>query len=56
MLGIRRIPSVAHFGVTKDATGELKAHAWVKVGAIFVSGKGGAEEYSEIARFTTFCR
>jgi len=56
MLGIRRIPSIAHFGVTKDEAGTLKAHAWVKVGEIFVTGKGGAEEYSEITRFSTFCR
>jgi hypothetical protein len=48
MLAVRKMSSSAHLGVAKNATGALKAHAWVKVGEFFVTGKEGVEEYSEI--------
>jgi len=51
MLGLRKLPSTVHLGVAKDENGKLKAHAWVKVDEIFITGRGGVHEYIEITRF-----
>ncbi len=53
MLGIRGIPSTAHLGVAKDPAGNLTAHAWLKVGSIFITGGDASAAYFEIVRFSS---
>ena len=51
MLYHRNVHSNAYLGVKKDKEGNLLAHAWIKCGDIFVSGKDGYEEFTVTSVF-----
>lgn len=44
------IPSTIYYGVIKDSSqpGKLKAHAWLKIGEEFVSGKAGHQQFKVV--------
>ncbi|MCL2542973.1 MAG: lasso peptide biosynthesis B2 protein [Nocardioidaceae bacterium] len=45
-----RLPHRVCFGVRRDATGELRAHAWVTAGEVAVTG-GSLETWSGVATY-----
>lgn len=50
LLGLYRIPYSLYFGLCRDAdTQELKAHAWVASGPVYVSGDTSFETYTVVA-------
>jgi len=51
MLGRRGVASTIHFGVMRETSGKLAAHAWLSAGDVFVIGKYGLEQYTEVAQF-----
>jgi hypothetical protein len=51
MLQHRRIPSTMYFGVAKDATGQLRAHAWLRSGSQVLTGSEGCQEFTVVATF-----
>jgi hypothetical protein len=51
MLGRRGVASTIHFGVMREASGKLAAHAWLSAGDVFVTGNYGLEQYAEVAQF-----
>ena len=51
MLARRRTASTLHLGVRKTEQGELAAHAWVRVGETFVTGREGHRRFTVVARF-----
>lgn len=50
----RKIPYVLHLGayLTGDEAEPMKAHAWVKVGPWFITGRSGHQSYAIVG---TFC-
>jgi len=53
MLKRRGISCVLYLGVAKDLNGQesLAAHAWLTCGDVFVTGEGGHEKFSVLAKF-----
>lgn len=51
MLRRRRLPGTIHFGVAKDGSEGLKAHAWLRSGKQILTGGAVREEYREISAF-----
>jgi len=51
MLKRRRLPSTLYFGLAKDSTNSLTAHAWVRCGNRIITGKAGVEGYTVIVCF-----
>ncbi len=51
MLQRRRIPSTLYFGLAKDTSGELKAHAWVRSGTQVLTGAKGRYGFTVMATF-----
>ena len=53
MLHRRQVPAQIYFGSAyQEARKNLKAHAWVKAGTIFVSGKKGHQNYTVVSVFS----
>lgn len=46
MLARRGFPSTLYMGLALDETGGMEAHAWLRYGNIFVSGRIGAERFT----------
>jgi hypothetical protein len=51
MLQRRRIPSMLYFGVAKDVTGQLRAHAWLRSGSQVLTGYQGRQQFTVVATF-----
>jgi len=51
MLDRRGIPSAMHFGVAKNATGPIDAHAWLDAGPVEVTGFPLRSDFVEVACF-----
>jgi hypothetical protein len=51
MLNRRKISSTIFFGVKKENTEELAAHAWVKSGEFIVTGWQKVKEYTVVGSF-----
>jgi hypothetical protein len=51
MLQHRRIPSTMYFGVAKDPTGQLLAHAWLRSGSEVLTGSEGRQRFTVVATF-----
>ena len=51
MLQRRRIPSTIYFGLAKDPSKQLKAHAWVRSGTLVLTGAQGRDQYKVVATF-----
>lgn len=46
------IPSTLFLGVNKDEEKKLVAHAWLKCGEIFITGKKGYQKFTVVSSFT----
>jgi hypothetical protein len=46
------IPSTMFLGVNKDEGKKLVAHAWLKCGEIFITGKRGYQKFTVVSSFT----
>lgn len=46
------IPSTLFLGVNKDEEKKLVAHAWLKCGEIFITGKRGYQKFTVVSSFT----
>jgi hypothetical protein len=53
MLQRRRIPSTLYFGLAKDPSKQLKAHAWVRCGTLVLTGAHGRNQFKVVATFAT---
>lgn len=53
MLKRRHIPSTLYFGLAKDPSKRLKAHAWVRYGTMVLTGAKGRDHYKVVATFAT---
>lgn len=51
MLKKRNVPSAIHIGMKKDKKGQLKGHAWLRVGNITVTGDRNINSYQLLATF-----
>jgi hypothetical protein len=51
MLRRRSIPGTVFFGMTRNADGELEAHAWLRSGGAVLTGGGGLNRYAVVAAF-----
>lgn len=51
ILGFRKIESTLYLGLDKQA-GDMKAHAWLKCGSVWVTGRRGAVNFTVISTFT----
>lgn len=52
MLKRRSIPCTIYFGVSKDVSEKIKAHAWTRVGNKFVTGGKGKEGFQVISTYS----
>ena len=52
MLRRFRIPNTLYLGIKHASNEKMKAHAWLKTGSRFVTGKSGHQEYTAIAMFS----
>ena len=54
MLSSRKIDGILYLGVAKkdDQSTGLKAHAWVRCGEQFITGRAGHEEFTIVSCFT----
>ncbi|MBN2669517.1 MAG: lasso peptide biosynthesis B2 protein [Bacteroidales bacterium] len=50
-LNQQQVASQIVFGLKKEAEGELKAHAWLKIDDNIISGNYRIDEYTEMYRF-----
>ncbi len=46
-----RLATTLYLGVTRAASGELKAHAWARCGSCVITGRSEQQHFSVIARF-----
>lgn len=53
MLQRRRIPSTFYFGLAKDPSKQLKAHAWVRSGTLVLTGAQVRDQFKVVATFAT---
>ena len=51
MLKKRGISTTVYLGVNKDTSNNMKAHAWIRCGEIFVTG-GDGTGYATVAKFS----
>lgn len=52
ILNKQNIPSTIYFGVAKDETKGLKAHAWLRAGDIYISGGKERFEYAVVGNYS----
>ena len=51
MLARRGLPSTVYFGVRNDDEGEFGAHAWLRSGAVYVTGGPGHRHFTVLTIF-----
>ena len=51
MLQRRQIESTLYLGTAKDENGQFIAHAWLRSGSFYISGKEGMERFLVVATF-----
>lgn len=51
MLNSRKIASTLYFGLAKDQSGTLVAHAWLKSGGHNLTGGGGVDQFTVVSYF-----
>ena len=51
MLQRRHIESTLYLGTAKDENGQFIAHAWLRSGPFYISGKEGMERFAVVAKF-----
>ena len=56
MLERRNIESTLYLGTAKDLNGKLIAHAWLRSGPLYITGKEGMEKFTEVGKFANSIR
>jgi hypothetical protein len=51
LLRERGVLSTLYLGLDKDEAGNLQAHAWLRCGDVFVTGRKGMENYTVVSTF-----
>lgn len=51
MLKRRGIASTIYFGIAKDESGKMTAHAWLRSGSYYVTGTEGMERFTVVGKF-----
>lgn len=51
MLKSRKIVSTLYLGVARNHSNELKAHAWLRSGPVYLTGGRGHESFTVVATF-----
>lgn len=51
MLERRKIESTLYLGTAKDESGQLIAHAWLRSGSFFISGKEEMRKFTIVSKF-----
>jgi hypothetical protein len=51
MLHRRGIESTLYLGTTRDETGKMIAHAWLRSGPFYISGAEGMEKFTVVSMF-----
>jgi hypothetical protein len=51
MLERRNIESTIYFGTSKDKTGKLIAHAWLRSGPFYITGADGMNQFVVVSKF-----
>lgn len=51
MLEKRRIESTLYLGTSKDKTGKMIAHAWLRSGSFYITGIEGMERFTVVGKF-----
>lgn len=51
MLEKRGIESTLYLGTSKDESGTLAAHAWLRSGPYYISGSEGKEKFTVVSKF-----
>lgn len=51
MLNRRRIESTLYLGTAKDESNKMIAHAWLRSGHFYVTGKEGMEKFTVVGKF-----
>lgn len=51
MLERRRIDSTLYLGTARDKTGKMVAHAWLRSGSFYVTGKEGMGMFTVVSQF-----
>ncbi|MCH6266017.1 lasso peptide biosynthesis B2 protein [Neobacillus citreus] len=51
MLEKRHLDCTLYLGIAKDETGKLIAHAWLRNGSYYITGKEGMESYTVVQKF-----
>ena len=51
MLERRNIESTLYLGTTKDDSGKLIAHAWLRSGPFYITGAEGMERFTVVGKF-----
>ena len=52
MLKCRGIPSTLYLGLARDRDKELRAHAWLRSGTVFLAGSRGKNRFTVVSTFT----
>jgi hypothetical protein len=51
MLKRRKIESTLYLGTAKDESAKMIAHAWLRSGPVYVTGKEGMEKFTVVGKF-----
>jgi hypothetical protein len=51
MLEKRHLDCTLYLGIAKDETGKLIAHAWLRSGSYYITGKEGMERFTVVQKF-----
>ncbi|WML45835.1 lasso peptide biosynthesis B2 protein [Neobacillus sp. PS3-40] len=51
MLQRRKIESTLYLGIAKDKSGKLIAHAWLRSGSYYVTGREGMQGFTVVGKF-----
>lgn len=54
MLERRRIESTLYMGTSRDESGKMIAHAWLRSGPFYITGAEGMERYAVVGKFAKF--
>ena len=54
MLSRRQIESTLYLGTAKDESAKMIAHAWLRSGHYYVTGKEGMERFTIVGKFAKF--
>lgn len=51
MLEKRHVDCTLYLGIAKDETGKLIAHAWLRTGSYYITGKEGMKRFTVVQKF-----